>query len=158
MSRFRQTEKRSVPGLNTASLPDLIFTILFFFMIVTNMRTVAVMTQFDIPKASELQKLEEKKLLIYIFVGHRFDGEAQINSNWDIQLDSDFVTIDNLPALLEEKKQQIALENQDKLTVVMKIDKDAPMGIVNDIKQCLRKANLLTIHYAVNSKRSTNGE
>jgi len=71
MSRFRKNGRRSVPSLNTTALPDLIFTLLFFFMMVTNMRTVPVLTQYQLPAAAELQQLKEKSLLVWIMVGDK---------------------------------------------------------------------------------------
>ena len=41
MSLFNK-KKRDIPNLNTAALPDLIFTVLFFFMIVTQLRDTEV--------------------------------------------------------------------------------------------------------------------
>ncbi|GHV20737.1 biopolymer transporter ExbD [Clostridia bacterium] len=144
MSRFRKTEARAVPGLNTASLPDMVFTLLFFFMIVTNMRTVPVMTQFNLPAAAELQKLEEKSLIVYVMVGQ----------GTPIQLNSDFVTLEEMPEHLETIKAAIPEEDRGKMMAVLKIDKDIPMGLVNDIKQNLREAHILTVHYSAEKRRS----
>ena len=58
MGKFNKTGKRGMPELNTSSLPDLIFTMLFFFMIVTTMREVTLKVQFKVPQATELEKLE----------------------------------------------------------------------------------------------------
>jgi len=143
MSRFRASTHREVPNINTASLPDMVFTLLFFFMIVTNMRTVPVMTQFNLPTADELQKLEEQSLIVYVMAG----------LNTPIQLNTDFVTLEEMPARLEAIINDVPQENRGKLIAVLKIDKDMPMGFVNDIKQHLRHAGILTIHYSA-QKRS----
>jgi len=143
MSRFRASTHQEVPNINTASLPDMIFTLLFFFMIVTNMRTVPVMTQFNLPTAEELQKLEEQSLIVYVMAG----------PNSPIQLNTDFVTLEEMPAHLEGIINDVPQENRGKLIAVLKIDKDMPMGFVNDIKQHLRQAGILTIHYSA-QKRS----
>lgn len=146
MSRFRKTEARKVPALNTAALPDLIFTLLFFFMIVTHMRPVPIMTQFQVPTASELQSLKEKSLVIYIMVGH----QEQINKNAlpPIQLNSFFTSLEEMPGNLEEIKSEVDPAERDKMVVMLKIDKETPMGVVNDIRSLLREANLLTVYYA----------
>lgn len=151
MGRFRKTKRREVPVLNTASLPDLIFTILFFFMIVTNMRLVPVNTQFDLPKASELQKLQEKKLVLYIMVGKGVAGEE----NPTIQADSEFISLNDLPMYLEKRKENVPSYDLKKMTVILKMDKDTPMGLVNDIKGKLRNANLLTIHYSIEKNKNS---
>jgi biopolymer transport protein ExbD len=149
MSRFRKSEKREVPLLNTSALPDLIFTCLFFFMIVTHFRPVAVNTQLDLPTATELQKLEEKSLVIYIMVGHKQDNTS---SDYDIQLNAQFVSLEEMPAALENLKENVAPEDQSKRVVVMRVDKDTSMGLIQDIKKILQEADLLTIHYSANRR------
>ena len=47
MGKFNKTGKKEMPALNTSSLPDLIFTLLFFFMIVTTMREVTLKVDQD---------------------------------------------------------------------------------------------------------------
>jgi len=141
MSRFRKTQKRSAPSLNTTALPDLIFTLLFFFMMVTNMRSVPVLTEFQLPEASELQTLKDKSLLIHIIVGNA-DGQPVL------QLNSSLCDIGHLPALLEAIKDETSDRDLDKLAVVLKIDKKTRMGTINDIRQTLREAELLRVYYA----------
>jgi biopolymer transport protein ExbD len=147
MSKFSRSDTREVPALNTASLPDLVFTILFFFMIVTSMRTVPVMTQFELPTAAELDRLEEKSLILYIMVG-KGEGTAGKGTETAIQLNSDFVSLEEMPAHLQDLKKKIPTEEQEKMIAVMKIDKDVPMGLVNDIKQILREAKIAKLHYS----------
>jgi biopolymer transport protein ExbD len=141
MSRFRKTNSRTVPSLNTTALPDLIFTLLFFFMLVTNMRSVPVLTQYQLPATAELQQLQDKSLLIQIMVGEK-DGESEI------QLNSTLCSLENLPLLLQETKNNIDSELQPKITVILKIDRHTPMGTVGDIRQILRETGLLTVYYA----------
>jgi biopolymer transport protein ExbD len=131
-----------VPGINTASLPDMIFTLLFFFMIVTHIQTVPVRTPVELPTATELQKLEERAPMVYVIVG--LDAPIQLNST--------FVTLEEMPARLEMLRNQTA--EADRRTAVLKIDRDVPMGRVNDIKQALREAGILTIHYSAGKSRS----
>ena len=142
MSRFRKTTRREVPFLNTASLPDLIFTLLLFFMLVVNMRSVPMLTQFQLPNTQELQKLKEKSLLTYIIVGKTENGPAPI------QLNNDFTTLDAMPEQLKSIKADIEPGERSKIIVILKIDKNTPMGLVNDIRQILREQNLLMVYYA----------
>ena len=69
MGRFSRGGSREMPELNTSSLPDLIFTILFFFMIVTTMREVTLKVKFTVPTGTELEKLEKKSAVSFIYVG-----------------------------------------------------------------------------------------
>ena len=138
MSRFSRSESREVPALNTASLPDMIFTTLFFFMIVTHIRTLPVMIPVEVPTVAELQKLNEKKLLVYIIIG----------KEKRIQLNSGLVTVAEMPARLHDLKKEIPAEDQGKVVAILKIDKDVPMGLVYDVKQALRQSHILTLHYS----------
>ena len=151
MSRFRKNSHRKVPSLNTAALPDLIFTLLFFFLLVTNMRTVPVLAQVQLPDASELQKLKEKSLLIYLLVG-RQSGENQ-EDLYDIQLNSELIALEDMPFKLQAIKKDMKPEEQSQLIVLLKIDKDTPMGLVNDIRRKLREAQLQTVYYTVEKSR-----
>ena len=70
MGKFNKSGKREMPELNTSSLPDLIFTMLFFFMIVTTMREVTLKVQFKVPAATELEKIwKQKSLVSFIYIG-----------------------------------------------------------------------------------------
>jgi biopolymer transport protein ExbD len=150
MSRFRSRSRhREVPSLNTSSLPDLIFTILFFFMIVMHVKPVPVLTKVDLPTATELQKLQEKSLVIYLMVGQKLSEKSPTQV---IQLNSDFVTLEELPAALEKIKAAVPLSDQSQMVVVMKIDKNTQMGLVNDLKKILKESELLTIHYTIKLK------
>ncbi|MDL2256895.1 biopolymer transporter ExbD [Bacteroidales bacterium OttesenSCG-928-I14] len=143
MSRFRKTERREVPVLNTAALPDLIFTILFFFMIVTSMRPVPVLTSFELPQASELQKLKEKNQVVYVMIGVE-----------QIQVDSLILGMDEMSVYLEEVIQKQPVNEQDKMVAVLKVDKNTSMGVVNEVKQKLREANILTLHYSLEKTKN----
>lgn len=112
-------------------------------MVVTNMRTVPVMTSFNLPTAEELQKLQEKSLIVYVMAG----------KDTPIQLNSDFIGLDEMPARLDSLKNSIPEKDRDQRIAVLKIDKDMPMGLVNDIKRNLRQAGILTIHYSAEKSR-----
>jgi biopolymer transport protein ExbD len=140
MSRFRKSAPREVPTLNMTSLPDLIFTFLFFFMVVTTMRPVPIKTPMNLPTAQELQKLQERSLIVYVMAGQ----------NTPIQINADLVTLEGMPAKLQALKDSIPEEDRDKMIAVLKLDKDLKMGEVNDIKQHLREAHILTLHYSAN--------
>ena len=102
MSKFRKDDGKELPPISTASLPDIVFMLLFFFMVSTTMREVTVNVKQSLPQATELSKLEKKSLVSYIYVGEpkkQFQtmfGKApriQLNDQWanvnDIQ---DYVT------------------------------------------------------------------
>jgi biopolymer transport protein ExbD len=115
-------------------------------MLVVNMRSVPALTQFQLPTAKELQKLKEKSLLVYVIVGK--SGKEPAENQAPIQLNNGFTTLDAMPEELQKIKVETKLEDRDKMVVIMKIDKNTPMGLVNDIRQILREQHLLTVYYA----------
>jgi Biopolymer transport protein len=117
---------------------------LFFFMIVTHMRPVPILAKFEVPNAKELQEMEDKSQLIYLMVGEKTDENGQPA----IQLNSFFTTMENLPDNLRELKNELSVEDQRKMVVILKIDKNTEMGLVNDVKQILRETGLLTVYYS----------
>ena len=91
MGKFNKTGKREMPALNTSSLPDLIFTLLFFFMIVTTMREVTLKVEFKVPQATELEKLEKKSLVTFIYVGRpTAEFRKKLGNESRIQLNDSF--------------------------------------------------------------------
>ena len=71
MSLFRR-QRREVPMLNTAALPDLIFTVLFFFITVTHMREVTLKVKYRVPEGTELTSLVKKSAVTYIYIGRLY--------------------------------------------------------------------------------------
>mgnify|MGYP000794324991 FL=1 len=149
MGKFNKTGKRGMPELNTSSLPDLIFTMLFFFMIVTTMREVTLKVQFKAPQATELQKLEKKSLVTFIYVGKPMaEFQAKMGSETRIQLNDQFAETDEIQNYIAQEKSSMKEEDQPFMTVSIKADKDTKMGVISDIKQALREAYALKISYS----------
>ncbi len=149
MSRFRHQRKRDVPGLNLAALPDLIFTVLFFFMIVTHMREVTPRVRYEVPQGTELEKGGRKDGLVYIFIGKPVDGEGRVVSDETrIQLNDRYVSISEIGEAI--RKERAAMSDDARLHMVVSIraDRDTEMGVISDVKQALRKAGALNINYS----------
>lgn len=126
----RAATKQSIP---TASLPDIIFMLLLFFMVTTTLREVDVFVRFKLPEAKAIEKIENKRLVNYIWVGE--DGRIQVNDA--------IVKVSEIQDIMYKRRQ--ALPN---LIVSLRIDKGSEMGIVTDIQQELRKAYCLRINYS----------
>ena len=143
MSRF-QRRVRKVPGLNTAALPDLIFTVLFFFMIVTHMRKVTPQVQVSEPTGTELQQLSKKSSIVYIYIG-KPKGDSQVR----IQIGDRYAnSMDDVSSYVAAERSRMSMEDASQITVSLKVDKDTPMGIVSDVKQALRQAGALRVNYS----------
>ena len=149
MSRFKRQRQRTVPALNVASLPDLIFTVLFFFMIVTHMRDVDPKVQYTVPQGTELAKEVNKSGLVYVFIGKPVDAQGRVIADEPrIQMGDRYVTVDEIGAEIEKERNRMSEDDRQRLTVSIRADRDTEMGLINDVKQALRKAGALNINYS----------
>ena len=150
MGKFSKAGGREMPELNTSSLPDLVFAILFFFMMVTSMREVSLKVQFRSPQATEIQKLEKKSLVTFIYVGKPNSEElrAKMGNETRIQLNDQIAEISEVGNYIGQEKASMKEEDQPFMTTSLKIDYETNMGIVTDLKQALREAYALKIVYS----------
>jgi len=149
MSKFTKDGPRELPPISTASLPDIVFMLLFFFMSVTSMRQNTLMVKIHLPEATEINKMEKKSLVSYIYVGapvpqmqHIYGSEPQI------QLNDKFAKVSDIPDYIEAERQTHDESEIPQLITSLKVDEYTKMGIVTDIKQELRKAAALHINYS----------
>lgn len=149
MAKFSKKVKGEAPGISTASLPDIIFMLLFFFMVSTTMKEVDYKVQIKLPEASEAKKIEDKSLVSYIYVGKPIKA---LQSKWGtkpvIQLNDQIAKLKDIQQWVEEERSKRSESDIPKMTFSLKIDKETNMGIVTDIKQELRKAQALKINYS----------
>ena len=141
MQSMYRRKRRHVPSLNMASMPDLIFTVLFFFMIVTHMRSDEVKVRYEVPQGSEMKKLGNKSSVVNIYIG-------RAGNDWRVQLNGDIVRVEDLSARIEQIKSSMSPENQEHLTVSLRADRRTPMGLISDVKQALQKSYALRINYS----------
>jgi biopolymer transport protein ExbD len=130
----RASVKQEIP---TASMPDIIFMLLLFFMVTTTMREVELLVVYKLPDAEALEKIENKRLVSYIWVGE--EGKIQINDS--------IVKVDVIQNIMYGKRQALP-----SVIVSLRVNVGAPMGLVTDIQQELRKAFCLRINYSANIK------
>lgn len=149
MSRFKRQQNRQVPGLNLASMPDLIFTVLFFFMIVTHMRDVDPKVRYQVPQGTELEKEVNKAGLVYVFIGKPVDAQGrQLSDETRIQMGNRYITVDEIGKEIAKERDHMSEEDRQRLTVCIRADRNTEMGIINDVKQALRRAGALNINYS----------
>ncbi len=142
-----------MPGLNLASMPDLIFTVLFFFMLVTHMRDVDPKVHYDVPQGTELTKEVGKTGLVYIFIGKPVDAQGRIVSDETrIQMGDRYVTVAEIGNEIAKERNEMSEDDRQHLTVTIRADRDTEMGIINDVKQELRKAGALNINYSAEKR------
>lgn len=144
MSKFKKAEKKEVGSISTSSLPDIVFMLLFFFMVATNMKEEELMVQISLPKATEIQKIQQRERMFYIYVGKPMEGDKTQDV---IQINDGFVDMQDFRVEVEKIRADKP-ELQAVLTAALKVDKDTKMGIVTDIKQELREAYQLKLLYS----------
>ncbi|MDN4754162.1 biopolymer transporter ExbD [Porphyromonadaceae bacterium W3.11] len=149
MARFTKDGSREVPELNTMSLPDLIFAFLFFIMMVTSIREVTMMVQVQLPAATELTKMEKKSLATYIYMGEPLKQyQAKYGVEAAIQLNDKFATTNDIFDYIAQEKSSMSEADAQYMTTILKIDKDAKMGLITEVKQKLREADARKIFYS----------
>lgn len=147
MSKFKKKRGGAKPTISTASLPDIIFMLLFFFMVVTVMRDATKKVSVVVPEATELNKLEQKSLVNHIYIGRPID-KKEFGTAPRIQLGDKFATEKDIPLFLEKHKLKVAEVEHPKITTSLRVDESVTMGIVSDVKTELRKANQLKLNYS----------
>ena len=147
MQSIFRTKRHSVPSLNVASMPDLIFTVLFFFMIVTHMRSDEVKVHLQVPQGTEVQKLANKSAVANLYIGN-------LEGQWRVQLNGDLIRPEEIPARIEKIRAGMSPENAEHLTISLRADRKAPMGLVSDVKRSLQKVYALRINYSATDKNN----
>ncbi|MCB9174663.1 MAG: biopolymer transporter ExbD [Flavobacteriales bacterium] len=149
MSKFRKNGKKSQPAVNTAALPDIVFMLLFFFMVTTTMRETTLKVKVVTPKATEVEKMEKKSLVSYIYIGEPIKSlQGAFGTAPRIQLNDVFATKEDLFQFVEMEKDKRDEAERNMITWSLKVDQDTKMGIVTEVKQEMRKVNALKINYS----------
>ncbi len=155
MAKFKKKAnvKQDIP---TSSMPDVVFMLLFFFMVVTKMRDTELMVKVNTPQASELTKLEKKTLVNFIFIGRPTEKfKAKFGTKPQIQLGDKFSSTEDIPLFLAKHKTSVPEGQRQSIISSLKIDGDVTMGIIGDVKTALRKAGQLKINYSAKKRERT---
>lgn len=149
MSKFRKSNTKETPAVSTASLPDIVFMLLFFFMVTTTMREVTLKVRTTLPTATELTKLEKKSLVSYIYVGPPQKQYAKVyGSEPRIQLNDQFAKLSEISDFIIAERAARDESEIPFMVTSLKVDEYTKMQIVGEIKQELRKAAALHINYS----------
>jgi biopolymer transport protein ExbD len=145
MSKFKKkTEvKQEIP---TSSMPDVVFMLLFFFMVTTELRKTSIEVKQQIPRATQLRKLMRKGLVANLYIGE--PTKPQYGKEPKIQADDVFIDTKDIIRWVNEQKSKLDELERDQLTVALKVDKDAKRGIISDVETELRKANARKLLYS----------
>ncbi len=150
MSAHKFKKKTSASQeIPTSALPDIIFMLLFFFMVTTVMRENTLKVEQRIPPATQLKKIERKSLVTYMYVGKPLDHlKAKFGSEPLIQVNDVFIGTEEIVQFVEEERGKLDEVERDQMIISLKVDKETKMGIIGDIKQQLREANARLLNYS----------
>jgi biopolymer transport protein ExbD len=157
MAKFKKKASKTSQAISTASLPDIVFMLLFFFMTVTTMKEIDLKVIIQKPQATEVKKLENKSLVKYVNIGppiKRF--QAKFGQEAIIQLNDQFAKVRDIGPWVNAERVKMDASNRAKMTTALKVDKTTKMGVVTDVKQELRKAKALKITYIADKTTKSN--
>lgn len=147
MAKFTKKITGETPELSTASLPDIVFMLLFFFMVVTVLRDDNLLVENTLPKGDQVEKLKKDRS-VYIYAGKPSERyQEKYGSEGKIQIGDKYTDVTNIKFALTEARQSLLPELQDRVMVALKVDEETNTGLVSDIKQELRELNMLKIIY-----------
>lgn len=153
MSKFKKNGGKELPPISTASLPDIVFMILFFFMVSTTMRQDDLMVKTSVPGATELTKLEKKSLVSYIYIGPpQLQYQGKMGTAERIQLNDKFATEKDIAAFIQAEREARDEAQRPFMIYSLKVDEYTTMGTVDKVKKELRKMAALHINYSAKKR------
>ncbi|UZO81266.1 biopolymer transporter ExbD [Aquimarina sp. ERC-38] len=156
MSKFKKKKSGDLPAISTASLPDIVFMLLFFFMVATVMRQNTLMIDNKLPVANQIEKLDKKDLVMYIYAGKPSERyAASAGTQAKIQLNDKFADVRDIKPFILAERASKREELIPFLTTALKVDGETNMGLVGDIKKELREVQALKINYTTRQGDAT---
>jgi biopolymer transport protein ExbD len=150
MSKFvKKKDSGDVPAISTASLPDIVFMLLFFFMVSTTLRDTDLMLDSALPKANQTNKLDKKERVFSIFIG-KPHPKYNLGSGERVQLDDKLADVSEIPDFINKERAKRIPIAEGALIAALKIDKNSKMGLVSEVKKKLREAGQYKVNYVTN--------
>jgi biopolymer transport protein ExbD len=147
MAKFSRKGKNKMQAISTAALPDIVFMLLFFFMVTTVMKDNEALVKTTAPRATEVKKLENKSLVSHLLIGEPVQKKL-FGTEPRIQLNDAFAEVGEIREWVSAERSKLSEVDQTRMTVSLKVDEETEMGIVTDVKQALREASALKINYS----------
>lgn len=146
---FKKDGKKEMPAIASSSLSDIVFMLLFFFMVTTQLRETENKVMVNVPEASEVSKLVRKDLNSYINIGPPIKAlQGQYGTEARIQLNDSFRTTAEIRDFVAAERDSKSEADRQFMTISIRADQDVRMGIVTDVKQELRRCSALKIMYS----------
>lgn len=149
MSKFKKKKAGGPPAVNTSALPDIVFMLLFFFMVSTVMKEDDLKVKNELPKATEINKLERRSLVSFIYIGvPKKTVQGKKITEPMLQLNGDIQDVSSIKSFVLQEREARLESEVPLMTTSIKADKSVKMGLITDVKQELRKVQAYKISYA----------
>lgn len=150
MGKFGKKNKVS-ENIPTSALPDIIFMLLFFFMVTTVLRDQELLVEQKIPQATQLQKLQKKSLISYLYIG-KPKNTGLYGTEPRVQANDALLGTPDIVQWVNQERDMLSEADRGGITISMKVDKNVKMGPVSDVQTELREADARRVLYASTGK------
>jgi len=151
MSKFSKGKKRKEPAISTAALPDIVFMLLFFFMVTAKFKNKEEKVIVKVAEATQATIFEKNTTTFYYWIGKPKDGA--VGKDYRLQMDDAIVSnLTEVRAFLMSKRLTDPFTEKwltPELINYMSIDQESPMSLVRSVQDELREADALTVQYSV---------
>ncbi len=143
MSKFKKKQAKTKQSVPTSAMPDVVFMLLIFFMVTTVLREVELQVQIDYATAENIEKIEQKRRVSYVYIGPERLGGGRYG---DTKVQIDDALVEEIGAIRNIMYDKLL--EQPRLIVSLRVDSDSEFGIITDVQQELRHASTLQINYS----------
>ena len=142
-AHFAKKSANTKEEIPTASLPDIIFMLLIFFMVTTVLRETELLVNVSIPQAEAVEKIDQKRLIQYVYIGPERRETGGLGEP-AVQVDDAIVR--DLPDIRQAMFRR--LREEPRTIISMRVDRDVETGLLYDVQQELREAEALRVNYS----------
>lgn len=147
MARIKKKSGKGQVGISTASLPDIVFMLLFFFMAAAVMKTTDPLVEYKKPTGNAIYRFEDVSILANIRVGKEINSSSNAPK---IQLNDAIKSLDDIADFIIQKRSQVAAEDVNDIVAYMEVDVKTKMAIVNKIKERLQAVDQYEVAFSAN--------
>lgn len=166
MSKFKKSGERKAPAINTSSLPDIVFMLLFFFMVATTTKEIDPMVKVRPATGigtTDLTPFKQRSEVDFVYLGQPLKGDTdKFEKGIAVQYDG-ILHKDGIRHIVKWKQDKFATKPaeytapREETMTCFKADEQVPMGILFEARETLGDASFFTIGYAASEKANNKG-
>ena len=142
-AHFQKKSSGTKQEIPTASMPDIIFMLLIFFMVTTVLRETELLVNVSIPQAEAVEKIDQKRLIQYVYIGPE---RMESGGLGDPAVQVDDAIVRDLPDIRQAMFRR--LRDEPRTIISMRVDREVETGLLYDVQQELREAEALRVNYS----------